>query len=490
MGDLDAVPGRASTCRTSPIRANGYGFPGEVVDGNDFFAVRDAAERAVSRARAGEGPTLIEAKSYRITPHSAATPNDNRPPEELELWRSRDPIVRFAETIVERQLVAAERVAEIEEEALRDVEEAIEFALGSPFPAPEAARDGRVCPERVERRRPAAMTTAVSTRELTMSEALNEALREEMRRDDGVFVIGEDIGRHGGLFKVTDGLLDRVRVGAGDRLADLRGGASRAPESAPRSSAAGRWSSSRSPTSSRSRWTRSSTTPAKWRYMSGGQVSVPFVIRGPISNGIGMAAQHSQSLESWFVHTPGLIVVMPSTPYDAKGLLKAAIREDNPVVFLEKRLLYARKGPVPESEYVVPLGVADVKRAGSDVTVVAAGATVPLALQAARQLAREGVELEVIDVRTLKPLDADDDRRVDREDRPTRRRQRGTAHGRATRPRSSRAWSRRWASTRSAPHRPASRRRTRRSRTRPRSSVTCCRQSTTSSRRSTPMTAA
>jgi pyruvate dehydrogenase E1 component alpha subunit len=121
------------------VRANGYGFPGEVVDGNDFFAVRDAAERAVARARAGEGPTLIEAKSYRITPHSAATPNDDRPPEELALWRSRDPIGRFAASLVERQLVSAERVAEIEAEAVREVEEATEYALGSPFPALEAA---------------------------------------------------------------------------------------------------------------------------------------------------------------------------------------------------------------------------------------------------------------------------------------------------------------------------------------------------------------
>src|SRR5215475_13507716 len=121
------------------VRADGYGFPGVVVDGNDFFAVREAAEQAVARARAGEGPTLIEAKSYRITPHSAATPNDNRPPEELELWRSRDPIVRFAEALVERQLVSADRVAEIGAEAAREVEEATEYALGSPFPDPETA---------------------------------------------------------------------------------------------------------------------------------------------------------------------------------------------------------------------------------------------------------------------------------------------------------------------------------------------------------------
>ena len=119
--------------------AAGYGFPGEVVDGNDFFAVREAAERAVARARAGDGPTLIEAKTYRVTPHSAATPTDDRPPEELELWRSRDPILRFADALAERQLVAPARIAEIEAEAIREVEEAADFALGSPFPDTDAA---------------------------------------------------------------------------------------------------------------------------------------------------------------------------------------------------------------------------------------------------------------------------------------------------------------------------------------------------------------
>jgi len=143
----------------------------------------------------------------------------------------------------------------------------------------------------------------------------------------------------------------------------------------------------------------------KWRYMSGGRVTVPFVLRGAISSGIGMAAQHSQTLESWFVHAPGLVVIMPSTPYDAKGLLKSAIRDDNPVVFLEKRLLYSRPGPVPAGEYTVPIGVAEVKREGSDVTVATYAAGVHLALQAARQFARDGIELEVIDLRTLKPLD-------------------------------------------------------------------------------------
>jgi pyruvate/2-oxoglutarate/acetoin dehydrogenase E1 component len=217
-------------------------------------------------------------------------------------------------------------------------------------------------------------------------------------------VIGEDIGRHGGLFGVTQGLLDAF---GSARVID-------SPISEAGISGAGVGAALVGARPIVELQISDFITltidqvvnhAAKWRYMSGGQVSVPFVIRGPISNGIGMAAQHSQSLEAWFVHTPGLIVVMPATPYDAKGLLKSAIRENNPVVFLEKRLLYARKGPVPADDYVIPLGVADVKREGSDVTVVVAGGTVPIALQAARQLARENVELEVIDVRTLKPLD-------------------------------------------------------------------------------------
>jgi pyruvate dehydrogenase E1 component beta subunit len=143
----------------------------------------------------------------------------------------------------------------------------------------------------------------------------------------------------------------------------------------------------------------------KWRYMSGGRVTVPFVLRGAVSSGIGMAAQHSQTLEAWFVHAPGLVVIMPSTPYDAKGLLKSAIRDDNPVVFLEKRLLYSRRGPVPEGDYTVPIGVADVKQEGSDVTFVSYAQGVHLGLQAARQLARDGVSVEVVDLRTLKPID-------------------------------------------------------------------------------------
>ena len=241
-------------------------------------------------------------------------------------------------------------------------------------------------------------------RELTMSEALNEALHEEMERDDGVFVVGEDIAQFGGLFQVTTGLLQRfgpqrvidapiseagqVGAGVGAALVGCR------------------------PVIELQIADFVTLTmdqivnhAAKWRYMSGGRVSVPLVLRGAVSSGIGMAGQHSQTLEAWFVHAPGLVVVMPSTPADAKGLLKSAIREPNPVVFLEKRLLYSRRGPVPDGDVTVPIGVADVTREGRDVTVVTYAQGVHLALQAARQLARQSIEVEVIDVRTLKPLD-------------------------------------------------------------------------------------
>jgi pyruvate/2-oxoglutarate/acetoin dehydrogenase E1 component len=243
-------------------------------------------------------------------------------------------------------------------------------------------------------------------RELTMSEALNEALHEEMEREPGVFVVGEDIAQLGGLFQVTKGLLER--------FGPLRVIDAPISEAAQAGAGVGAALVGCRPVVELQIADFVSLVmdqvvnhAGKWRYMSGGQVTVPFVLRGAVSSGIGMAAQHSQTLEAWFVHAPGLVVIMPSTPYDAKGLLKAAIRDDNPVVFLEKRLLYSRRGPVPEDDYTVPIGVADVKREGGDATVVTYAAGVHLALQAGRQLARDGVELEVIDVRTLKPLDVE-----------------------------------------------------------------------------------
>jgi pyruvate dehydrogenase E1 component beta subunit len=146
---------------------------------------------------------------------------------------------------------------------------------------------------------------------------------------------------------------------------------------------------------------------AKYRYMSGGQIRCPLVLRGPSGAAAQVAAQHSQALESWYAHVPGLVVVMPATPKDAKGLLKSAIRDDNPVIFMENEVLYNLKGEVPEEEYTIPLGLADVKRAGRDVTIVAWSRSVQYALQAAEALAKDGIEAEVVDPRTLRPLDDD-----------------------------------------------------------------------------------
>lgn len=243
-------------------------------------------------------------------------------------------------------------------------------------------------------------------REITYAQAINEALREEMQRDERVFIMGEDIAEHGGPFGVTRDLWKefgkkRVRntpiseaaivgAGIGAALCGLRpvveimfvDFATLAMD-------------------------QIVNQAAKLRYMSGGMLKVPLVIRTQGGGGRGNAAQHSQSLEAWFVHIPGLKVIMPSTPYDAKGLLKAAIRDDNPIIFIEHKLLYPVKGIVPEEEYILPIGVADIKRCGDDVTIVATSRMVLLALEAAERLQEEGISIEVVDPRTLKPLDID-----------------------------------------------------------------------------------
>jgi pyruvate dehydrogenase E1 component beta subunit len=245
-----------------------------------------------------------------------------------------------------------------------------------------------------------------ATRELTYAEALNEALREEMRRDASVFVMGEDVAvwGGGGIFGVTKGLVEEFGT---ERVRDTP-----ISEEAIAAVAVGAAATGSRPVAEIMYvdFVGLAMEPivnqaAKLRYMFGGKAKVPMVIRAQEGAGRGNAAQHSQSLEAWFCHIPGLKVVTPSTPADAKGLLKSAIRDDNPVIFLEHKVLYFSKGNVPEGEYTVPLGVADIRRQGKDVTVVGVHTMVGKALQAAEQLADEGIELEVIDPRTLVPLD-------------------------------------------------------------------------------------
>jgi pyruvate dehydrogenase E1 component beta subunit len=241
---------------------------------------------------------------------------------------------------------------------------------------------------------------------LTYREALNQAMREEMRRDETVVLMGEEVGFYQGAYKVSKGMLEEfgpMRVldtpitelgftglGVGAAMAGLR------------------------PIVEMMTFNfavlaldQIVNSAAKMLYMSGGQFAVPVVMRGPGGAGHQLAAQHSQALEAWFCHVPGMKVVMPSTSADAKGLLKTSIRDNNPVVFIESEVLYGTRGEVPDGEYLIPLGVADIKRPGKAVTVIAHSKMVLVALDAAADLEKEGIDIEVIDPRTLRPLDAE-----------------------------------------------------------------------------------
>src|SRR5688500_2540699 len=240
-----------------------------------------------------------------------------------------------------------------------------------------------------------------------MREALNQAMREEMHRDEGVFLMGEEVAAYQGAYKVSKGLLEEfgdrrvvdspitelgfAGLGVGAAMVGLR------------------------PIIEFMTFNFSILATdqivnhaAKMRYMSGGQFKVPIVFRGPNGSAFQVSSQHSQALESWYAHFPGLKVVMPSTPADAKGLLKSSIRDDDPVIFIEQERMYGNKGEVPDDpDFTIPLGVADIKSEGTDVTIVARSLMVPVALKAADQLEQQGVSCEVIDPRTIRPLDID-----------------------------------------------------------------------------------
>ena len=242
--------------------------------------------------------------------------------------------------------------------------------------------------------------------EITYAEAIRTAMSEEMRRDERVFLFGEDIGRYGGAFGVSFGMLDEFGP---ERVKETP-----ISEAAIVGAAAGAAMVGMRPIAEMMfmdfillGMEQLVNQAAKVRFMFGGKASVPMVIRMPAGSGTGAAAQHSQSLESLLIHIPGIKVVNPSTPYDAKGLLLSAVRDPNPVCFIEHKLLYKTKGEVPDEEYTIPLGVADIKREGRDITVVASSIMVSRTLTIADKLSAEGIEVEVVDPRTLRPLDVE-----------------------------------------------------------------------------------
>ncbi len=243
-------------------------------------------------------------------------------------------------------------------------------------------------------------------RNITYAQAVRTALREELERDERVLLFGEDVGQYGGVYGATTGL---QREFGGERVRDTP-----ISEMAIAGIAVGAALAGFRPVAEimyEDFLTHASdaivNNAAKWRYMSGEQFTLPIVYRSPGGGGAGYAAQHSQNLEAWFAHVPGLKVVATGLPRDARGLLKAAIRDDNPVLFLEHKAHYGFKGPMPADEEVIPLGVADVKREGSDVTLVSWSRTLTYALEAAETLSGEGIDVEVVDPRTLQPLDID-----------------------------------------------------------------------------------
>ena len=368
-------------------RAAGYGMPGEVVDGNDLLAVEDAVERALASARSGDGPTLLELKTFRRMQHSMrANLPDVRDPAVLEEWEPKDPLPRLERLLLDRGLLDPAQATAIQEAVAREVEAAIEAGLADEPASPDDLLPSVFAPHR---RHPA--PPAPGERPLAFVAAVREALDLELAADRDVMLMGEDVGRVGGIFRATAGLYEtygpeRIRdtpltesgfvgCGIGAALTGLR-----PVVELQFSDFAG------------VAFDQIMNQAAKLRFMMGGAPTMPLVLRMVSGGGVRLGAQHSQSLEALFSHIPGLVVVMPSNPFDAKGLLSAAIRDDNPVIFLEQKLLFFDDPvPVPEGRYAIDLGTASVVRPGTDVTVVALGAMVPQALRAARDLEREGV---------------------------------------------------------------------------------------------------
>ena len=387
----------------------------ETVNGMDVLAVRDAIERAAAICREGDGPVLIEVSTYRYYGHSLSDPrNEYRTREEEAAWRAIDPIERLKGQLLAAGVADAAALARVEAQAHeRNARAAVRASKATdPDPADvlkylytDTAAD--IVPDSegavVTYAEPPVAKRANGL--TTYKDALREALVEEMLRDRRVVVYGEDVADYGGAFKLTKDLLEafgRERVfNTPISEACICGTAVGASMVGLRPVVELMYMDFALMASD-----QIANQAGKWHYMSGAQVEVPLVIRASVGAGKGYGGQHSQSLESVFTHIPGLYVIYPATPADAKGLLKSAIRTNNPVLFVESQSLYSTKGVVPEGDYLEPLGVARVVREGADATIVAWGPAVLDALTAAERLKTEqGIETEVIDLRSLIPLD-------------------------------------------------------------------------------------
>ncbi len=432
----------ASSIGDIAVRSVAYDVPGMIIDGQDVVAVFLAVRKAIERARRQSEMTMIECKTYRWYGHSRSDPRAYRTKVEEKTWHQRDPITVLRDRLLSDGLCTEQELDQIKDTAFATIEQATQFAMDSPWPNPaDVAKDVYVEEKPAAQIIESEQKVAAEVREATaafekivatcgaktrkeaadlakaqiksqygmdvmnIAQAVSAAQADEMRRDQRVFVFGEDVGLYGGAYQATRGLLAEFGK---ERVIDTA-----ISEAAIAGAAVGAALRGMRPVAeimyvdfTTIAMDQLVHVGAYNRYMFGGKAKVPMVLRTEGGVGRCIAAHHSESLEAWLMHPPGLYVVMPSTPYDAKGLLKAAIRSDNPVVFIEHKATYGQVGPVPEGDYIIPLGVADIKRPGNDATIVSYSRMVMRALEAAKVLAQEhGIDAEVIDARTLKPLD-------------------------------------------------------------------------------------
>jgi 2-oxoisovalerate dehydrogenase E1 component len=378
-------------------RAAGYGIRYEAVDGNDVVAVAELMRRLVGTLRAGGGPVLVEADTYRWHGHYEGDPITYREAAELEEWKLRDPLAVARARMLD--LGIDDSVPdEIDREVAVQIDAAIEEARAFQFPDPKDLLDF-VWVEGDDEPEP----KAEQGERFRMMDAVREAVTYELEHDPDVYVAGIDVGRGGNVFALFRGLADRFP----GRVRDTP-----ISESAIVGGGVGAAMAGMRPVVEVMYMDfigvcldALMNQAAKLRFMTGGRASIPLVVRTQFGAGRSSGSQHSQSLEALLAHIPGLTVVMPSDPAETYGLLRAAIRSPNPVVFVENRLQYGMKGPRPQADYLIPLGKARIARPGRDVTVVSYSRMLQEALAAAEEIAAEGIEAEVVDLRTIAPLD-------------------------------------------------------------------------------------
>lgn len=383
------------------VAAAGYGMPSKKVDGNDYLAVVDTVQKAAARARAGEGPSLLEMKTFRVRGHEEASGTKYVPERLILAWQAKDPIERFEQALLDTNSMEAAEMEAIQQELAAEVEEAAEFALQQPdvTSTPDAERADLFAPAF----QPYATPNGTAT-EKRFIDAVSDGLRQAMEADERVLVLGQDVAEYGGVFKVTQGFVEQFGASRVRNTPIIESGAVGA--------VMGLALEGLKPVLEiqyadfiSCGFNQIVNNLATTHYRWGQPLNV--TVRAPYGGSIGAGPFHSQSVEAWFTHVPGLKVVVPATPEDAKGLLVTAIEEPNPVLFFEHKALYrSLRGTVPDTLYHTPLGKARLAREGADATIVTYGLGVQWALEeAAHQAETSGASVEVIDLRTLIPWD-------------------------------------------------------------------------------------